>query len=365
MVLRILFTGKKASGKGNLVKALASQGFRTVSFGDICRKKAETMFGRDYNASQLQDAGDSLRKERGPGALAEILLEQPEIWNSNLVVDGIRNPAEIRELRKSGKVYVVAVDAPRRERYRRLKARGRPGDPKTYKKFIELDNRDLRDEKNPDGQQVLNCIFMSDYHFFSDFPTQEQAAAEFLSGNSGLMNLIGVAKPRRPSFDEIFMRQAYEMARRSTCLRRIVGAVITLDDRSIATGYNGPPIGFDHCEETGCAREKLGVPSGQRAEICRAVHAEENAVLQLVRNGGPSPVGGTMYSTTYPCTICAKTIVNALTPRKRDSSMQPRLVVWAAYTDDYAEKILDDHRSKIKVQGYTGISPEAYPKFFG
>jgi len=357
-------TGTKASGKGNIVRALAGQGFRTFSFGDICRKKAANMFGEVYSASQLQDAGDKLREEGGSGALAKIMLEQPGILNSNWVIDGIRNPGEIEVLRKLSDFYLVATDAPRPKRFERLKARRRSGDPQDYQGFIELDQRDLRDDRNPNGQQVADCIFNADYHFNADFPTQEQAVDEFISGKSGLMNLIKTKNPRRPSFDELFMREAYEIARRSTCLRRRVGAVIALGNRSIAAGYNAPPMGFKHCEEVGCVREREHVPSGERAELCRAIHAEENALLQLVRHG-PSPVGGTLYTTTYPCTPCAKSALNALTPGEdMPTTRQARIVIWTPYTDQHAEKILGE-QSTVKIQSYTGISPKVYPKFFG
>lgn len=89
----------------------------------------------------------------------------------------------------------------------------------------------------------------------------------------------------RPSWDEYFMKLAEEVATRTTCLRRAVGAVVVKDRRILATGYNGVPTGLRHCAETGCLRQQLGVPSGQRHEICRGLHAEQNALLQAARYG--------------------------------------------------------------------------------
>ena len=83
----------------------------------------------------------------------------------------------------------------------------------------------------------------------------------------------------RPSWDEYFMTLANEVATRTTCMRRAVGAVIVKDRRILATGYNGVPTGMRHCAETGCLRQQLGVPSGQRHEICRGLHAEQNAII--------------------------------------------------------------------------------------
>ena len=114
----------------------------------------------------------------------------------------------------------------------------------------------------------------------------------------------------RISWDEYFMEMAHLAARRTTCLRRAVGAVIVKDKRVIATGYNGVASGLEHCEKVGCLREELKVPSGQQHELCRAVHAEQNALIQAARMG-ISVEGASIYVTTYPCIICAKMLVGA------------------------------------------------------
>jgi dCMP deaminase len=114
----------------------------------------------------------------------------------------------------------------------------------------------------------------------------------------------------RPSWDEYFMEMAHLVAKRSTCLRRRVGAVLVKDKRILATGYNGAPSGLKHCIEIGCMRQKLNIPSGQRHELCRALHAEQNALIQSSLYG-ISVKGATLYSTTQPCAICAKMLINA------------------------------------------------------
>lgn len=114
----------------------------------------------------------------------------------------------------------------------------------------------------------------------------------------------------RPSWDEYFMKLTNEVATRTTCLRRAVGAVIVKDRRILATGYNGVPMGMRHCSETGCLRQQLGVPSGQRHEICRALHAEQNAIIQAAMHG-ISIEGATLYCTHQPCILCAKMMINA------------------------------------------------------
>ena len=119
-----------------------------------------------------------------------------------------------------------------------------------------------------------------------------------------------VKKITRPSWDKYFMRVAFLVCERSTCLRRRVGAVLTKDKQILATGYNGAPKGIIHCENTGCLREELGVPSGQRHEICRGLHAEQNVILQAAYFG-VSTKGSILYITNAPCSICAKMIINA------------------------------------------------------
>ncbi len=114
----------------------------------------------------------------------------------------------------------------------------------------------------------------------------------------------------RPTWDEYFMTIATQVATRSTCLRRRVGAVLVHQKRILATGYNGAPRGLRHCAETGCLRQQLNVPSGQRHEICRALHAEMNALLQAAMYGIPVE-GADLYCTTQPCILCAKMLINA------------------------------------------------------
>lgn len=138
---------------------------------------------------------------------------------------------------------------------------------------------------------------------------------------------------KRLGWDEYFMEMAELTAKRSTCLRRQVGAVIVKDRHIIATGYNGAPRGLKHCDEKGgCLRQQLGVPSGQRHELCRALHAEQNAIIQAATLG-QSIEDGTIYVTHQPCVICAKMIINAGIKR---------IVVRETYPDVMATEILDE-----------------------
>ena len=114
---------------------------------------------------------------------------------------------------------------------------------------------------------------------------------------------------KRPSWDYYFMQMAQVVAGRSTCLRRQVGAVMVKDKQILSTGYNGSPSGLLHCDEVGCLRQSLNVPSGERHEICRAVHAEQNALVQAAKHG-VAIAEADLYVTHQPCVLCTKLLIN-------------------------------------------------------
>ena len=146
-------------------------------------------------------------------------------------------------------------------------------------------------------------------------------------------------KISRPSWDEYFLNIAHLVSTRSTCLRRKVGAVIVKNKQVLATGYNGAPSGITHCDKVGCLRDELGVPSGQRHELCRALHAEQNAFLQAARHG-VSLEGATLYITTQPCSICAKMIIN-VGIRK--------IIIEGDYPDEFARTFLREANIEMEV----------------
>lgn len=146
----------------------------------------------------------------------------------------------------------------------------------------------------------------------------------------------------RPGWDEYFISITRLVASRSTCLRRSVGAIIVKDRRILTTGYNGAPSGLPHCRETGCLRQERGVPSGERAEICRGLHAEQNAIIQAARHG-VCIEGSTLYCTNQPCLICAKMLINAGIVE---------IVYEDGYPDPLAEKMLEE--AQVRVRRYEG-----------
>lgn len=144
----------------------------------------------------------------------------------------------------------------------------------------------------------------------------------------------------RPSWDQYFLKITDVVAERATCVKRKVGAVIVKDNRILSSGYNGAPKGFRHCKIAGCLRKKMKVPSGQRHELCRGLHAEQNAIIQASVYG-VSIRDSVMYCTHQPCAICVKMIINAGIKR---------LVYTGGYPDQLALDLVDE--SGLELENY-------------
>jgi len=136
----------------------------------------------------------------------------------------------------------------------------------------------------------------------------------------------------RPGWDEYFLQIAGVIAGRSTCLRRQVGSLVVKERRILATGYNGAPRGLAHCDEVGCLRDAAGIEHGRGHELCRGLHAEQNAIIQSAMYG-VSIDGGTVYSTHQPCVLCTKMLINAGIKA---------IFYTECYPDELAEKMLDE-----------------------
>ncbi len=151
--------------------------------------------------------------------------------------------------------------------------------------------------------------------------------------------------PARPGWDTYFMEIAGIVSKRSTCIRRQVGAVIVKDRRILATGYNGAPNGLKHCAELGCVRQEKNVAPGERHELCRGLHAEQNAIIQAAYHG-VSINKAVLYSTHLPCSICVKMIINAGIAQ---------VFYLEGYPDDLAAHLIAE--SGIIVKQVTGEGP--------
>jgi len=152
-------------------------------------------------------------------------------------------------------------------------------------------------------------------------------------------------KTERPLWNEYFMKLAELVSSRSTCLRRKVGAIIVRENQILSTGYNGAPKRVPHCEDVGCLRAKMNVPAGERHELCRGIHAEQNAIIQAAVNGMPVK-GGTMYCTHQPCSICAKMIVNAEIKSVYFATPYPDKLAESMFADAGVNVILMDMNAK-------------------
>lgn len=151
------------------------------------------------------------------------------------------------------------------------------------------------------------------------------------------MDDAGIRHRTRPDWDQYFMEIAGVVAKRSTCLRRHIGAVIVKDHRILTTGYNGAPSGLTHCLDTGCLRNQLGIASGTRTEMCRALHSEMNAIIQAAQYG-VSTKDATLYCTHQPCSVCSRMIINAGITR---------VVYTGDYPDEFAMSLLREARIEI------------------
>ncbi|HCW32449.1 MAG: CMP/dCMP deaminase zinc-binding protein, dCMP deaminase [Candidatus Peregrinibacteria bacterium GW2011_GWF2_39_17] len=304
MVEFVGLTGYMASGKGELARILQNQGFKYVSLSDMVRKEA-TVRGLEYTRENLQGVGNDLRIQYGAGVLgmkAREVIEQDLM--SNWVIDGIRNPSCIEELRKLSGFQLVGVSADMEILIERMLKRGREGGNNLKREdFLNRLKCEQGIGESPAGQQVKRCLELADYFILNE------GSLEDLQGKFDHFLKLSRGEDR-PTFDEIFMEIAYTWAKRATCLRRQVGAVIAKDGQQLTAGYNGAPRGVPHCAEMGgCLREKMGIPSGQRHEICRGTHAEQNAITQAAKFG-INIEGSTLYCNTFPCVICTKMILN-------------------------------------------------------
>ncbi len=167
---------------------------------------------------------------------------------------------------------------------------------------------------------------------------------EAAPGHAG--NEAGLERVRsRPPWDAYFMKFAELARERATCIRRGVGAVIVKDRHILATGYNGAPKGLPHAEEVGCLRTQLNIPSGTRHEICRGLHAEQNAIIQAAYHG-VAIKDADIYITTHPCAICAKMLINAGIRR---------VFYLEGYADPIAKMIIEESHLELYCTGPGGL----------
>ena len=298
-------TGSIGSGKGAVADILKEKGFAYFSLSDelreVCKKQ-----GIEPTRENLQNKGNRLRKEVGSEILA--ILTTSRIKNdalSDIVIDSIRNPAEVEYLRENlDNFFLLGIDASQKVRYSRLVERAREGDSLSWDKFLEADSRD-RGEEEKSGQAVGSCLSLADNIIYNDGSLEDLAIK--------VSSIYESIKPKhtRPSWDRYFMDIAASVAKRATCDRGRSGCVIAKNKQILVTGYVGSPPGFPHCDEIGHQMKTLKHEDGNETRHCvRTTHAEQNAISQAAKLGIPLE-GSTLYCNMTPCTTCARLILTS------------------------------------------------------
>lgn len=407
--LVIGLTGSFGSGCSTVAGILTDKhGFHSEGLSGAIREEAKK-HGERQDRRVLQDLGDELRKRHGTGWLATQAARaaQKSARESAWVLDGIRNLGEVSWLRSQfPNFYMIAVNASRDVRYARLRNLYR----KNEAAFDEDDARD-RGEPYAYGQQVSACVDRADVLLLNeeDFSTGSRPKRELGQKIADLVRLMTSPGSRLPSPRELLMHLAYSVSLRSSCLKRQVGAIIVggygrsiansgrgvgEDSESVivAAGYNEVPSGQERCRdkydgkcyrdyqrelrieelralklkcECGraiggdrqcqhCGRDLTSLYAvGKALDYCRALHAEETAILQGSRTGGPTLPGTVLYATTFPCLLCAKKIV--YTGIKE-------VVYVEAYPVKEAAEFLKD--AGVVATRFEGVKAQAFYKLF-
>jgi dCMP deaminase len=303
-IMIIGLVGTLASGKGVLADYFCKKGFYYYKLSDVLRKKLKEE-GKEITRTSLQDKGDELRKKFGNAALAkEAIKEFQDIKSENFIIDGVRNPGEIEELKKVRNFFLVGIDAPVKLRFERAKGRGRESATHSYKRFLEEDKRDKGINEPKNGQSTTKCMKKANYMINNDKSLEE------LNEKVEQVYLDMNKKLKRPDWDEYFLGMVDKIGERATCNRGKSGCLITKENQILVTGYVGSPAGLPHCDDVGHQLKKTIHEDGHITEHCvRTIHAEQNAICQAAKFG-ISLRNSTLYCTMTPCTVCARLIIN-------------------------------------------------------
>jgi dCMP deaminase len=296
-------TGENCAGKGVAAEYLMKKSFYYYSLSDVIREQLKEQ-GIPITRENMIKKGNQLRESLGPGALGKMVAQKLE-EDKNYVIDSIRNPAEVEELKKLGRFFLFYITAPPKARFERIKARKREEDPKSYDAFRRLEKLEAENEDKT-KQNLKGTARLADKKIEND-STLELLQERIDNALAGLTNEFKIV---RPGWDEYFMKIAKVVATRSNCVKRKVAAIIVKDKRIISTGYNGTPRGTKNCCDGGCPRCNNFTEGGKNLEECYCSHGEENAIVQASYHG-VSIKDSTIYTTFSPCLLCTKMIINA------------------------------------------------------
>ena len=296
-------TGENCSGKGMVADYLQKKSFYFYSLSDVIREEL-TSKGTEITRDALIKEGNNLRQKYGPSVLAVKTTAKLQT-DKNYIIDSIRNPAEVNELKKLTRFVLLKILSDPENRFERMKERNREGDPKTLKEFLRVEELEASNQ-NSAKQQLTACMKLADKTIVND----DQPENLYKKVDQLLQELQVEKKKNRPDWDEYFMNIAKVVASRSNCMKRHVAAVIVKDKRIISTGYNGTPRGVTNCSEGGCPRCNQFVEGGTRLDECLCSHGEENAIVQAAYHG-INIKDASLYTTFAPCLMCTKMIINA------------------------------------------------------
>jgi dCMP deaminase len=296
-------TGLNASGKDTFANYLCTKGFYHVSLSDIIREEARKR-GLALTRENLIWLGNELRKRHGASISAELALEKAkrEAFGQHLVISSIRNLQELEFLKRKGNFLLVAIVASPEKRYERYCKNPKAG-VMSFEKFLELEKQEM--QERPESQQLHLIIKEAKVKIVNN-----DSIEKFYKKIDAFLKDFAPKLDKRENWNIYFMEIAKQVATRSNCIKRKVGAIIVKDRRIISTGYNGTPRGVRNCNEGGCLRCNAWVESGKALDECFCSHAEENAIVQAAYHG-ISIKDSTLYTTFSPCLTCAKMIINA------------------------------------------------------
>jgi len=296
-------TGFYGSGKDTVISYLQQQGFFQISLSDVIRDELKERNMPISRENEMR-TGNELREKYGSAILAYRALKKMD-WDKNWAVNSIRNPVEVEVLKEKKDFILIFVDAPIKERFKRVKERQRTGDLRTFEDFKKAEEKELHGTGS--SQQLLAVKAMAEIVIRND--TTLEALQKKV--DKFLLDIKKWPRFKRPTWDEYFIEITHAVAQRATCDRGKSGSVIVKDKRLLTTGYVGSAVGMPHCDEVGHLMHTVTYDDGSVHKHCvRTTHAEQNAILQAAKYG-ISINGATVYCKMTPCAVCAKMIINA------------------------------------------------------
>ena len=300
-MITIGITGTLGAGKGTIVDYLVKEkGFVHFSVRDFITQEIERR-GMPVNRDSMTIVGNDLRKQHSPSYITDELYKQAQETGKNCIIESVRTPLEVSELRKNSNFYLFAIDADAKVRYERIVVRGSSTENVSFENFIANEQREMTSD-DPNKQHLKACIEQADYLFSND--------GDFEDLHQKIEEVLDKIMYKRPSWDEYFMELANTASKRATCDRGRSGCVIVKNRHVLVTGYVGSPAGLPHCDEVGHLFSKTIHSDGSISNHCiRTVHAEQNAICQAARRG-IALEGATLYCRMTPCRTCAMLIIN-------------------------------------------------------